>query len=81
MTRGVPKYHWIAGQLRELMTTYEVSRNTVRLALKRLTDERLLVAEQGRGTFVRESPRPFVQPGQRLIRGRATCQWGRRVVD
>lgn len=78
MTRGAPKYHWIADQLRErilagelaegerlpgetdLMTTYEVSRNTVRLALRRLTDEGLLVADQGRGTFVRESPKPFV---------------------
>jgi DNA-binding GntR family transcriptional regulator len=43
----------------DLMATYEVSRNTVRLALKRLTDEGLLVADQGRGTFVRARPRPF----------------------
>lgn len=43
----------------ELMSTYSVSRNTIRLALKRLTDEGLLVAGQGRGTFVRERFRPF----------------------
>jgi len=58
----------LAGELAEgecipgepaLMATYEVSRNTVRLALRRLADEGLLVADQGRGTFVRESPKPF----------------------
>lgn len=43
----------------ELMASYEVSRNTIRLALKRLTDEGLLVSDQGRGTFVREKPKPF----------------------
>lgn len=43
----------------ELMASYEVSRNTVRLALKRLTDEGLLSSDQGRGTFVRERPKPF----------------------
>jgi DNA-binding GntR family transcriptional regulator len=45
----------------ELMATHKVSRNTVRLAIKRLiTEENLLVADQGRGTFVREQPKPFV---------------------
>jgi DNA-binding GntR family transcriptional regulator len=44
----------------ELMAAYEASRNTVRLAIKRLTDEGLLFADQGRGTFVRASPKPFV---------------------
>lgn len=44
----------------ELTTTYDVSRNTVRLALGRLTDEGLLVSAQGRGTFVRERYEPAV---------------------
>ena len=44
----------------ELMGTYSVSRNTIRLALKRLVDEGLLVVGQGRGTFVRDQLRPFV---------------------
>jgi GntR family transcriptional regulator len=44
----------------DLQTHYSVSRNTVRLALKRLTDEGLLVSGQGRGTFVRASYEPFV---------------------
>ncbi len=43
----------------ELMGRYSVSRNTIRLALKRLTDEGLLVSGQGRGTFVRDQYRPI----------------------
>jgi DNA-binding GntR family transcriptional regulator len=43
----------------DLMASYEVSRNTIRLALKRLTDEGLLSSDQGRGTFVREKLKPF----------------------
>lgn len=43
----------------DLMDRYAVSRNTVRLALKRLVDEGLLVAGQGRGTFVRERYEPI----------------------
>lgn len=37
----------------ELQSQFDVSRNTVRLAIKRLIDEGLLVSSQGRGTFVR----------------------------
>lgn len=44
----------------ELMAQFEVSRNTVRLALRRLSDEGLVVSGQGRGTFVRTQHRPFV---------------------
>lgn len=44
----------------ELADLYQVSRNTIRLALKRLIDEGLLVTGQGRGTFVREHHEPFV---------------------
>jgi len=43
----------------DLMGLYEVSRNTIRLALKRLTDEGLLYSDQGRGTFVRGKRKPF----------------------
>lgn len=38
----------------ELVDRFGVSRNTVRLALRRLTEEGLLSSGQGRGTFVRE---------------------------
>ncbi|MFF8968681.1 GntR family transcriptional regulator [Streptomyces sp. NPDC014995] len=38
----------------QLMGQYSASRNTIRLALRRLTDEGLLVAGQGRGSFVRK---------------------------
>ena len=44
----------------ELTTHYAVSRNTVRLALGRLTEEGLLVSAQGRGSFVRERYEPAV---------------------
>lgn len=43
-----------------LMDLHTASRNTVRLALRRLTDEGLVVAGQGRGTFVRIRPQPLV---------------------
>jgi GntR family transcriptional regulator len=33
----------------ELVERYEASRNTIRLALRRLTDEGLIIAGQGRG--------------------------------
>ncbi|WP_327073844.1 GntR family transcriptional regulator [Kitasatospora purpeofusca] len=44
----------------ELTTQYEVSRNTARLALGRLTEEGLIVSAQGRGSFVRERYTPAV---------------------
>jgi DNA-binding GntR family transcriptional regulator len=44
----------------DLMQLHSVSRNTVRGALRRLIDEGLVVAGQGRGTFVRESHEPIV---------------------
>ncbi|MEU6535809.1 GntR family transcriptional regulator [Streptomyces sp. NPDC047000] len=37
-----------------LMEDYSASRNTIRLALRRLTEEGLVVAGQGRGSFVRK---------------------------
>jgi DNA-binding GntR family transcriptional regulator len=43
----------------ELMDAYTVSRNTVRLALRRLTEEGLLLTDHGRGSFVRERPEPI----------------------
>src|SRR5262249_24503542 len=42
----------------ELAERHQVSRNTIRLALRRLTDEGLLVSGQWRGTFVRETHEP-----------------------
>lgn len=39
-----------------LMDRYEVSRNTVRLAMQMLRAEGLVVTEHARGTFVRERP-------------------------
>ncbi|MFF5252332.1 GntR family transcriptional regulator [Streptomyces leeuwenhoekii] len=42
------------------MERYEASRNTVRLALRRLTEEGLITAGQGRGSFVRRSLTPAV---------------------
>lgn len=44
----------------ELIDHYSVSRNTVRLALRRLTDEGLVIAGQGRGSFVRKRHTPAV---------------------
>jgi DNA-binding GntR family transcriptional regulator len=43
----------------ELMTLFTTSRNTVRLAIRRLIDETLVTADQGRGTFVRIPPQPL----------------------
>jgi GntR family transcriptional regulator len=48
----------LPGEL-ELVKRHGVSRITIRLALKRLIDEGLLVAGQGRGTFVRERHEPI----------------------
>jgi DNA-binding GntR family transcriptional regulator len=39
----------------ELSERYEASRNTVRLALGRLTEEGLILSGQGRGSFVRKA--------------------------
>src|SRR5436189_3754020 len=39
---------------RDLIDTYEASRNTIRLALGVLENEGLIVSTQGRGSFVRE---------------------------
>ncbi|MGH6655018.1 MAG: GntR family transcriptional regulator [Actinocrinis sp.] len=44
----------------ELSDRYEASRNTVRLALARLTDEGLILSGQGRGSFVRKAHKPAV---------------------
>ncbi|MER6251135.1 GntR family transcriptional regulator [Streptomyces sp. NPDC001584] len=44
----------------ELMAQYEASRNTVRLALRRLTDEGLIISGQGRGSYVRKAHVPAV---------------------
>ncbi|MFD9139667.1 GntR family transcriptional regulator [[Kitasatospora] papulosa] len=44
----------------ELVEQYAASRNTVRLALRRLTDEGLIIAGQGRGSFVRRRLTPAV---------------------
>jgi GntR family transcriptional regulator len=44
----------------ELVERYEASRNTVRLALRRLTEEGLIIAGQGRGSFVRRSLTPAI---------------------
>jgi GntR family transcriptional regulator len=44
----------------ELSDQYEASRNTVREAIRRLTDEGLLESRPGQGTFVARSIDPFV---------------------
>jgi GntR family transcriptional regulator len=44
----------------ELSDTYEASRNTVREAIRRLTDEGLLESRPGQGTFVTTKVDPFV---------------------
>ena len=50
--------------LPELAQEFGVALVTVRLAVKLLRDERLVVAEQGRGTFVRNKPQ--VHPKMRV---------------
>jgi GntR family transcriptional regulator len=44
----------------ELSEQYSASRNTVREAIRRLTDEGLLESRPGQGTFVAHRPDPFV---------------------
>jgi GntR family transcriptional regulator len=44
----------------ELSDQYEASRNTVREAIRRLTDEGLLESRPGQGTFVARKVNPFV---------------------
>jgi GntR family transcriptional regulator len=44
----------------ELSVEYEASRNTVREAIRRLTDEGLLESRLGQGTFVARKVNPFV---------------------
>jgi GntR family transcriptional regulator len=44
----------------ELSEEYKASRNTVREAIRRLTDEGLLESKPGQGTFVAQQPDPFV---------------------
>jgi GntR family transcriptional regulator len=44
----------------ELSEQYEASRNTVREAIRRLTDEGLLESRPGQGTFVARKVNPFV---------------------
>src|SRR5690349_22779163 len=44
----------------ELSEQYEASRNTVREAIRRLTDEGLLESRPGQGTFVARTIDPFV---------------------
>src|SRR5918992_430455 len=51
---------------RQLEQQYGVSRTTVRQAVARLQTEGLIVAEHGRGLFVRS--RPSLQPGRRMGR-------------
>ena len=44
----------------ELSKQYDASRNTVREAIRRLTDEGLLESRPGQGTFVARKVNPFV---------------------
>ena len=44
----------------ELSEEYDASRNTVREAIRRLTDEGLLESRPGQGTFVARKVNPFV---------------------
>src|SRR5215472_1521051 len=43
----------------DLVTQFDASRNTVRLAIALLTNQGLVVTRQGLGTFVTEEARPF----------------------
>jgi DNA-binding FadR family transcriptional regulator len=76
----------------ELSDQYRASRNTVREAIRRLTDEGLLESRPGQGTFVARKVDPFVTVltadpktgfggGERLLRTcprYATCTGSRR---
>ncbi|NYI05563.1 GntR family transcriptional regulator [Allostreptomyces psammosilenae] len=70
-----------------LTEQYSVSRNTVRLALRRLTEEQLIVAGQGRGSFVRKRlPRAVWDWSQLESRSKHTSdakgdQWASIVAE
>ena len=55
---------------RKLAETYQVSRNTVREAIRILTEKRILVSRTGSGTYVAESPGDIINDalGQRKNR-------------
>lgn len=44
-----------------LIAEYKVSPLTLRNALQYLQDEQLIISHQGKGTFLRNSPKPFVE--------------------
>lgn len=44
-----------------LLSEYNVSPLTLRAALKCLEDEQLIFKQQGKGTFLRNTPKPFVE--------------------
>src|SRR5258707_7713052 len=61
----------------DLVTQFDASRNTVRLALALLTNQGLVVTRQGLGTFVTEPARPFTAllsrvPAQPPMQGTST---------
>jgi GntR family transcriptional regulator len=60
MRRRIETKHWLPGQkistLVELEREFEVARVTIRQAIDILREEGLLHSQQGRGTFVAETP-------------------------
>ena len=45
----------------EMRAEYDVSAITLRQALKHLEDAQLIIRHQGKGSFLRETPKPFVE--------------------
>ena len=62
MRRRIDTKHWLPGQkistLVELEREFQVARVTIRQAIDILREEGLLHSQQGRGTFVAETPIP-----------------------
>jgi LacI family transcriptional regulator len=69
LRRQICEGHFKDGRLpheRKLTEVYQVSRGTIRSALRRLEDEDLIVRVQGKGTLVSASASELLRPAKRL---------------
>jgi DNA-binding LacI/PurR family transcriptional regulator len=64
----------------QLCQQYQVSRSTIRNALKRLEADGLIVRTRGRGTFLRDPQSGLTAPAGRFIAGPPDSRAGRRAT-